>query len=110
MQCVETILVKPDERGKVINLTNVEKVELELVPGAAGYEYIHDRTAYVGFIVGNIEELVVFPGSGGPPGKDGQKSYVILAPNQYESITGTEGSGFPQLGRDGYVKVMLHRS
>ncbi len=109
MLCVETILVGPEEKGKIISLTNVEKVELELTPGTAGYEYSASRSAFVGFVVRpNMKELKIFPGYGGVPGKNGQKSYVTVMPNQFESVESTDGSGLFKHGLDGYVKVKLY--
>jgi hypothetical protein len=110
MQHINTILVKPEEKGRIISLNKIEMVELELVPGTAGYEYSHKRIAYFKFLVGNIKEIEIFPGKGGSPGKDGLKSYVKISPNQYEWIKGAEGSGFPKPGCDGYIKVNLYNS
>jgi hypothetical protein len=103
-----TITVYPNERGKTIYLQNVHKVELEIVPGGSGYSYSGATTAYIGFVVQpSMTKMTVFPGWGGLPGKKGQRSYVVVAPNQLESVESRDGSGIECAGIDGYVIVSL---
>ena len=107
MQRQKTYTYGPDHKGTVVNLSGATAVDIRMEAASAGYDRIHKHTMLLGFRPRPNESITVYPGRGGQPSKDGERSYLVRSDGSRETISCIPGSGTPMHGADGVIEVTI---